>query len=123
MFFLQLVTHSMPRGSKNHSAKKGTGRLDQNSDVKGTKLTFLESRQEEFLEAQEKSSDAARKFYTKMACLWLLRYGYELNFGEDNEDCDEPDEHLANEMLDWMELTEEEATHRKDVYDKTCTVC
>ncbi|KAF8238248.1 hypothetical protein L208DRAFT_1375273 [Tricholoma matsutake] len=24
-------------------------------------------------------------------------------------------------MLDWMELTEEEAAHRKDIYDRTCT--
>ncbi|KAF8222049.1 hypothetical protein L208DRAFT_1382029 [Tricholoma matsutake] len=24
-------------------------------------------------------------------------------------------------MLDWMELTEEEATHRKDIHDRTCT--
>ncbi|KAF8223553.1 hypothetical protein L208DRAFT_1381414 [Tricholoma matsutake] len=53
-----------------------------------------------------------------MAHLWLLKYGYELDFGEDKEDCDKPDEHLANEMLDWTELTEEEAAHRKDVYDR-----
>jgi hypothetical protein len=99
------------------------GKLGRNSDVKGTKLTFLEDCREEFLEAQEKSSDAARKFYTKTARLWFLKYGYELDFGEDNKDCDEPDEHLANEMLDWTGLTEEEARHRKDIYDKTRTVC
>ncbi|KAF8228326.1 hypothetical protein L208DRAFT_1379403 [Tricholoma matsutake] len=110
--------HSMPQGSKNDSAKKGMGKLGQNSDVKGMKLAFLESHREEFLDAQEKSSNAAGKLYTKTAHLWLLNYGYELDFGEDNEDCNKPDEHLANEMLDWMELTEEEAAHRKDIYDR-----
>jgi hypothetical protein len=113
----------MPQGSKTQSTKKRTGKLGRNSDVKGGKLAFLESHQEEFVEAQEVGLDVAGKFYTKMTRLWLLKYGYDLAFSEDNEDCDEPDEHLAGERLDWSDLPEEEMSHRKGIYGKTQEVC
>jgi hypothetical protein len=113
----------MPRGSKNHGAKKGTGKLGRNSDVKGSKLAFLKSRREEFVEGQEVGLDMAGKFYTKITRLWLLKYGYDLEFSKDKEDCDEPDEQLASKRLDWSDLPEEETSHRKGIYDKTREVC
>jgi hypothetical protein len=66
--------------------------------VHGTKLVFFEQRKGEYLQAAEKKSSGDKAapgiFYTKMAKLYLVKYGYNLGDDEDItvDVADPPDE-------------------------------
>ncbi|RDB24451.1 hypothetical protein Hypma_008435, partial [Hypsizygus marmoreus] len=105
----------MPPAKRNRcKQQKKSGRTTW---VKGTKLVFLEARKDEFLAAHEAGHDAAGRFYTKVACLWLLKYGYDLPLAEDIEaDVPDPTDDLANAPLDFDGLDAEEDERRTKVF-------
>ncbi|KAJ7025490.1 hypothetical protein C8F04DRAFT_1269103 [Mycena alexandri] len=88
--------------------------------VHGTKLKFFEARKSEYLVAAEKGANgdkaAPGAFYTKMARLYIIKYGYNL---KDNEDlavdvADPPDE-AANTVVNKKSSadSEKEAQYHK----------
>jgi hypothetical protein len=89
--------------------------------VYGTKLKFFEARRDKWLAATDDSKTGA--FYTRMARLYTLKYGYNLG---DNEDLavdieDPPDEEadrVVNELVD-----EEVAIDRAKHFKKLREVC
>ncbi|KAJ7718491.1 hypothetical protein DFH07DRAFT_973279 [Mycena maculata] len=81
--------------------------------VFGSKLTFLESFEDEYRAAAE--IKATGDFYSKIAQLFLKKFGYELNWDEDLDDGqDVADDIDPNEDID--NLDAEESTWRAQYY-------
>ncbi|KAJ7117955.1 hypothetical protein C8R43DRAFT_960459 [Mycena crocata] len=80
--------------------------------VWGTKLEFFGGRKDLWLKAMEEGSQSV--FYTKMAKLYVLKYGRELADKEDFEfDVMDPPDELANRVVNEVLSTEETASHQK----------
>lgn len=85
----------MPR-RKTAAARRAPGRK---SWIYGTKLKFFESRKDEWLSAAQKEKSGS--FYTKVARLYLLKYGDLAEDDDLEEDIDDPeDDTLELEMED-----------------------
>jgi hypothetical protein len=100
---------------KASSSSKTAGRT---SWVKGSKLVFLEAHRSEFLKAQEAGGDATGRFYSKIAQLFLLKYGYNhpIESDIDGQHEDPSDNHAAT-VLDFSALDGEEKACQTAIYN------
>ncbi|KII83052.1 hypothetical protein PLICRDRAFT_180780 [Plicaturopsis crispa FD-325 SS-3] len=107
-------------GPKKPKNDKPPGRT---SWVKGTKLTFLDSRRETWQRAVDAGPVKAGVFYSNVTKLFLKKYGYNLPLDEDLEvDVeDPPDECIDDEDPEQEDMDEEEAERRSDIYTTTRT--
>lgn len=83
--------------------------------VHGTKQKFFECRKEEWL--REAEENRAGPFYTKMAKLFLLKYGYRLADNEDlAQDVPDPSDEAANTVV--HKVLERGEAEFRDQYQK-----
>jgi hypothetical protein len=100
-----------------HMAKHPGKAKGRQSWVKGSKEKFLDKRHDEFLTAHEAQSNTITTFYDKMTHLWFHKYGFDLPLDQDMEgDIPEPEEHLADQPVDFSDLTVEEQEKRSKLY-------
>lgn len=98
--------------------KKGDPKAPPGKDrwVWGTKQTFFEKRKDAWLVVAEQRK--AGPFYTKMAKLFVLKYGYTLADDEDFEyDIDDPEDNEADVVVD-ENLDKAEAEFRTEYKKK-----
>jgi hypothetical protein len=106
------------RRAKNTGAKRG-----KKSWVTGTKLAFLERRKQEWRFAVQ--ADRAGAFYTKVAKLFILKYGWAFDLRLDLEnDTEDPDDETAEEIEEEDNtLSDEENEECYEYYTDLRTVC
>lgn len=92
--------------------KKNGNPAGRSNSFKGTKLSFLESYKDEFLESYR--SDAG-PFYSKIARLFILKYGFDLPINDDAPG-DEPPEDNPSNVITAPGLSETEVARRSQVY-------
>ncbi|KAJ6450013.1 hypothetical protein C8R47DRAFT_1230448 [Mycena vitilis] len=98
------------------SRRKGNGKKPgKESWIHGTKLRFLAQFVDEWRAAHEKGIVFLGRFYTKVANLFILKYGYFMKDTEDlDEDTDDPTD--PDEKIPGAEdLSEEEAAERSEI--------
>ncbi|KAJ7603377.1 hypothetical protein DFH06DRAFT_1350237 [Mycena polygramma] len=98
------------------SRRKGNGKKPgKESWIHGTKLRFLAQFVDEWRAAHEKGIVFLGRFYTKVANLFILKYGYFMkdteDLEEDTNDPTDPDEKIPGAE----DLSEEEAAERSEI--------
>ncbi|KAJ7434718.1 hypothetical protein FB451DRAFT_1195097 [Mycena latifolia] len=102
---------------KHHKKSAGEGKETpgNTSWIWGTKLVFFSNRKDDYLKMAEKKD--AGSFYTKMARLYELKYGMELDDDEDMvPDVPDPDNAEANKVMHHKDSPEDAArlaAHKK----------
>jgi hypothetical protein len=86
--------------------------------AEGSKLTYLDARKQEFLDAQDSGPTATGQFYNKMTRLFLLRYGWDLPLHKDGPILQEPLESSGAVPLDMSDISDEVAARRRKRYDE-----
>ncbi|KAJ7102034.1 hypothetical protein C8R44DRAFT_887810 [Mycena epipterygia] len=106
-------TSRLDKGTCEVKAKPG-----KKSWVHGTKLLFFERRKDKWIAAVEASQPGL--FYTKMAHLFILKYGHSIKDSEDLvEDIEDPPDLEADNVVNEV-LTPEEARSRSKQFKALC---
>jgi len=100
-------------GKNTGKGKKATG---QHSWVKGSKLEFFEACKQEFFDAQDAGTATVGNFYHKMSRLLILRWGWDLPFGDDGPVLLEASDISAAVALDLSDSDEVEQKERRKRY-------
>lgn len=107
----------MPR-RKPAGARRTPGRK---SWIFGTKLVFFESRKDEWLSAAQKEKAGA--FYTKVARLYLLKYGDLPEKDDLEDDIEDPEDDTLDLDEDEDEGTEDEQEEKRAKFKTLRDVC
>jgi hypothetical protein len=95
-------------------AGEPAGKPGRASWIWGTKLKFFESRKDDWLKAHEHK--VAGAFYTKMAKLYIIKYGCHLAADDDFAyDVADPPDWVANKVVN-ERLSPEETTFRQEYH-------
>jgi hypothetical protein len=82
----------------------------------GTKLKFFDARKDTWVKAHERKTTG--EFYLKMAKLYTVKYGFELEDNEDFEvDVEDPPDWVADTVVN-VRLSAEETTKRQEYHTK-----
>ncbi|KAJ7129688.1 hypothetical protein C8R44DRAFT_872922 [Mycena epipterygia] len=106
------VTEKKPRHRKGDPTEK-PGKV---SWVYGTKLPFFSKRKDKWL-GVTKNKNQVGGFYTKMARLFILKYGYIADDEDLDAEVEDPDEELTNHVVH-EKVSDEEGAFRAKYYNK-----